>query len=103
MEGQEDKTMRTYKPKPIDVSSIELLESLLSLTEHLAENAHDHRAKLRMEKGWRWGAQRDDVAREHPDLVPYGELSESEKEYDRRSATETLKAILALGYGIERR
>lgn len=95
--------MKTYKPKPIDTASIKLSENLLSLTEHLAENAHDHWAKLRMEEGWRWGPKRDDATKQHPDLVPYGELSESEKEYDRNSAMETLKAILALGYRIEQR
>ncbi|MEN8131732.1 MAG: RyR domain-containing protein [Pseudomonadota bacterium] len=93
--------MKTYEPKPIDTSSIEPSEDLLRLTEQLAENAHDHWAKLRMEEGWRWGTNRDDTAKEHPDLVPYGQLSESEKEYDRRSAMETLKAIIALGYRIE--
>ena len=94
--------MKTYEPKPIDTSSIELSDDLLRLTEQLAENAHDHWAKLRIEQGWQWGANRDDTAKEHPDLVPYGELTESEKEYDRRSAMETIKAILALGYKVEK-
>jgi hypothetical protein len=94
--------MKTYEPKPIDTTSIVLSEDLLRLTEQLAENAHDHWAKLRMEEGWKWGANRDDTAKEHPDLVPYNELSESEKEYDRRTAMETIKAILALGYKVEK-
>jgi hypothetical protein len=34
--------------------------------------------------------------------VPYADLPESEKEYDRNSVVETLKAILTLGYKIER-
>jgi hypothetical protein len=33
-------------------------------------------------------------------LKPYSELSEGEKEYDRITAMETLKAILTLGYVI---
>jgi hypothetical protein len=34
--------------------------------------------------------------------VPYDQLPESEKEYDRKMATGTIKAILALGYRIEK-
>jgi len=34
--------------------------------------------------------------------VPYAELSELEKDYDRKTAVETLRAILKLGYRIER-
>jgi hypothetical protein len=35
--------------------------------------------------------------------VPYENLSESEKEYDRVMVNETLKTILALGYRIAKR
>lgn len=91
----------TYKPQPIDTSGVTLPEELLKLTERLAENAHDNWARQRIAEGWTYGPRRDDNAKEHPDLVPYRELPESEKEYDRRAAMETLKAILALGYRIE--
>jgi len=36
-------------------------------------------------------------------LVPYEDLSESEKEYDRKTALETIKAIIALGYRVKKR
>jgi RyR domain len=91
-----------YRPKPIDTDKVVLPEDLESLTERLAENAHDHWALQRMSEGWRWGETRNDQARTHPNLVPYGELSDSEKEYDRKTAMETLKAILKLGYRVER-
>jgi ryanodine receptor 2 len=48
------------------------------------------------------GVNRDDANKHHPCLVPYGELPDSEKEYDRKSAMETLKLLIALGYKIER-
>ena len=76
--------------------------SLVELTERLAENTHDHWALQRIADGWRWGESRDDQAKTHPGLVPYDELPEREKEYDRKTAMETLKAILKLGYRIER-
>jgi RyR domain len=48
------------------------------------------------------GSLRDDAMKKHPNLVPYGELSDAEKHYDRDTAMETLRAIIALGYRIER-
>ena len=95
--------MATYKPRPIETSKVELSAELVELTERLAENAHDNWATRRMAEGWRWGPVRDDAAKRHPDLVPYDELAEAEKHYDRDTAMETLRAIIALGYRIERR
>ena len=92
----------TYEPKPIETLKIKLPLEILELTERLAENAHDIWARQRLADGWTYGPQRDDKAKEHPCLVPYSELPESEKEYDRNAATETLKAIMALGYRIEK-
>jgi hypothetical protein len=94
--------MATYQPRPVDNSAILLSNDLLELTEQLAENAHDHWAKRRIAEGWTFGATRDDEARQHPCLVPYDELPDSEKQYDRDTAMETLRAIIALGYRIER-
>lgn len=91
-----------YTPKPIDTSKVTLSREVLELTEVLAENTHDHWASKRMAEGWCYGPVRDDAKKEHPDLVPYSELPEAEKEYDRTTAMETLKAIIAAGYRIER-
>ena len=92
----------SYRPKPIETAMVTLPRELTDLTELLAESTHDHWALQRMAEGWAYGPVRDDQAKTHPDLVPYGELPESEKEYDRRTAMETLKAIIALGYRIEK-
>ena len=89
-----------YQPRPIDGSAITLPPELLALTEQLAESTHDHWALQRLSEGWTYGPQRDDTLKKHPCLVPYAELPESEKQYDRRTALETLKAILALGFHI---
>ncbi|HEX5736352.1 MAG TPA: RyR domain-containing protein [Blastocatellia bacterium] len=91
----------SYKPKPIDTTGVKLSDDIVELTELLAKNAHDIWAQQRMAEGWRYGPERSDARKEHPSLVPYEELSESEKEYDRNAAIETLKAIIALGYRIE--
>jgi len=91
-----------YDPQPIDTSSIRLSDALTVLTEKLAENNHDLWAQKRIAEGWIYGPHRDDAKKTHPDLVPYPELPESEKEYDRVTALETLKTIIALGFKIER-
>ena len=95
--------MGTYKPQTISTSGIELGPDLAALIEGLAQNNHDHWAQQRINQGWRYGVTRDDRKKEHPDLTPYEDLPESEKEYDRTSVIETLKAIVALGYEIRRR
>jgi hypothetical protein len=90
----------TYTPCPIDTDRIVLEQALESLVERLAEHVHDLWAEARLAEGWTYGARRDDVAKTHPGLVPYAELTEEEKAYDRRTAIGTLKAILALGYEV---
>jgi hypothetical protein len=91
----------TYQPRPIDTSDVMLPEDLTDLIERLAESIHDTWAAQRIAEGWTYGPRRDDEARQHPDLVPYSELPESEKAYDRNTVTGTLKAFVALGYRIE--
>jgi hypothetical protein len=92
----------TYSPDPIDTSGVELSPRLNELIERLAANNHDHWALQRIAEGWRFGPDRNDKAKTHPDLVPYEELQDSEKEYDRRSVVETIKAIIAIGYRVEK-
>ena len=94
--------MAEYRPTPIDTSGVELGEDVLNLAERLAEHVHDVWAAERLADGWRFGPRRDDAKKEHPSLVPYAELPESEKKYDRNTALQTLKAILALGYQLRR-
>jgi RyR domain-containing protein len=91
-----------YKPRTIDTSHVQLPPGLEELVERLAENNHDHWARKRIDEGWRYGVKRDDNAKEHPDLVPYGQLPESEKAYDIKTVVEVLKAIIGLGYDVKK-
>lgn len=93
---------QTYQPKPIETSAVQLPQDLVDLTERLAENAHELWAAQRIKDGWTLGAARDDKNKKHPCLVPYDQLPDSEKVYDRELAMKTLKAIVALGYRISR-
>jgi len=90
----------TYTPKPIDTSQVKVPTHLKDLTEVLASSIHDSWARQRISQGWTYGPKRDDDKMTHPDLVPYADLTESEKEYDRNSAMDTLKIILSMSYSI---
>ncbi len=90
-----------YIPNPIDTTDIKLSEDILVLGEKLAENTHEVWAKNRTQQGWTYGEVRNDEKKTTPCLVPYWELSEEEKKYDRDTAIETLKLIIKLGYKIE--
>lgn len=91
----------TYNPQPAETANIVVPDSLISLSEALAKNTHEVWAAGRIAEGWVWGAIRDDVQKRHPCLVPYEDLPEEEKEYDRRTSMETIKLILSLGYEIQ--
>ena len=91
-----------YKPNPIDTSKVELDKELLDLTEKIAENVHENWSAGRIADGWSYGEKRDDENKKTPCLVPYSELSEREKDFDRITAIQTLKLIVTLGYKIEK-
>lgn len=95
--------MKDYTPKPADTSDVKLSEDLLELTEKIAENVHEVWSAGRLTDGWTWGETRDDALRKTPCLVPYSELPEREKDYDRMTAMETLKLIIKLGYEIRKK
>jgi ryanodine receptor 2 len=90
----------SYQPDPIDVSQVSLSPHLLQLTERLAKNTHELWSAQRLAQGWMYGVRRDDVQKQHPCLVPYEQLPENEKEFDRITSLGTLKLILKLGYQI---
>lgn len=96
-------TANGYNPQPINVEDIELDTDLEELTEAIAENAHDIWARARMDEGWTYGPVRNDALKQHPDLVPYSQLPDSEKEYDRIMAMNTLRLVRRLGFDIVNR
>lgn len=89
-----------YEPNPIDTTNISLPADLMALCELLAENTHDVWAQTRIAQGWTYGKERNDHLKQTPCLVPYSDLPEAEKAYDRNTALETLKLIVRLGYQI---
>lgn len=92
-----------YTPNPINVDNIPLDGDLEELQEAIAENAHDVWAEGRMNEGWTYGKERDDINKKHPDLMPYSALPDGEKEYDRIMAFNTIKLVRKLGFDIVKR
>lgn len=89
-----------YTPQPVDTNDVELPEDLMSLAEEMAKNVHEVWAQSRMEQGWTYGEERSDALKQHPCLIPYEELPEIEKAYDRDTALGTLKLIHKLGFKV---
>ena len=94
--------MNEYIPIPVDTGHIQLPKELEYLVEEMAKNVHEVWSKTRIEQGWTYGEKRDDALKQHPCLVPYEELPEEEKVYDRNSSVETLKLIMKLGFKISK-
>jgi len=93
---------KTYKPQPIDTSAVVLDEEILALTETLARNTHDVWALRKLAEGWKPGKTLSNEQMTTPHLVPYEDLPEEIKQYDRSTAVETLKLIIALGYEVRK-
>ena len=92
----------TYIPQPLDVSDVKLPEELEQLVEEMSKNVHEVWAETRIKQGWKYGSQRNDELKTHPCLIPYEDLPEEEKEYDRNTSIGTLKLIMKLGFKISR-
>lgn len=103
MDQKESINSPKYRPVPIDTSSVELPEELMNLTEEIAKHVHDVWAQNRIKEGWTYGPERNDELKQSPCLVPYENLPEEEKDYDRNTALSTLKLIYKLGFEIKKK
>ena len=93
---------KTYTPTPLATSDVKLMPELIELTELLAENVHENWSKQKISQGWQFGETLDDKLKTTPLLVPYANLTDEYKYYDRQTAMQTLKTILKLGFKISR-
>lgn len=91
---------KEYIPNPIDIADVVLPNELIELTEEIAKNVHEVWATARIAEGWHYGKERNTELKTTPCLVPYEDLPEIEREYDRKTAMETLKLIKKMGYDI---
>lgn len=96
-------TVEEYEPHPINVDSIPLDGDLEELQEAIAENAHNVWAEERIKQGWSYDREWDDDRKHDPSLVPFNALPDSEKQYDRITAFNTIKLVKKLGFNITKR
>lgn len=68
--------------------------------EYLAYLEHERWVKERVSNGWIYGKARDDERRIHPDILPYDQLSEDAKEYDRLFAYKLIDILASKGLSI---
>lgn len=93
----------TYTPNPINLDDVQLPPYLEDLKEAIAENVHEVWSAGRIREGWTYGPERDDKLKKHPDIIPYSELTDGEKQFDRETAMNTIKLVIKLGYEIIKR
>lgn len=95
--------MENYYPFSRDLDDIIISDELNDIIELIAENIHNTWALTRIEKGWTYGKERDDTLKQHPNLIPYNQLSEEEKTFDKETAITTIKTLIYLGYEIKKK
>lgn len=77
--------------------------SFSEVLENISQNVHNQWMTRRLADGWKSGSERNDEKKEHPSLIPYEELSDEEKEYDRHTAKTVINYLLNNGYDIIKR
>ena len=73
----------------------EVMEFEKDTLEAMAENEHREWCKERIQSGWRYGEKKDTEKLISPYLIPYDDLTEEIKEYDR-DAVRNIPALLDL-------
>ncbi|XP_070577063.1 ryanodine receptor 2-like isoform X7 [Ptychodera flava] len=91
-----------YQPQPIETTGVMLSEDMLAFGERFAEHLHDTWSHERFDTGWSHGDVENSNIKASPMLKPYRILVPKEKEHYRESIRESLKAILAWRWSIER-
>ena len=73
---------------------------LEKMIDPLAAQVHDAWMRQRQAEGWSWGAVHNAALKQHPCLVAYEQLPESEKEVDRRTARTAIQGLMGLGFEV---
>ena len=70
--------------------------------EIMAGNGHKRWCQHRKQDGWVHGPEKDAVKKTNPDLLPWDELPEDEKEMNRRFVCGLPRSLARAGIQIER-
>ncbi len=89
-----------YQPKPERFEHIKMPEEVQNVLEAAARNIHEVWAENKLKEDWRYGEALDYEKKTHPSLIPYEQLPERQKLYDRETAMYTIKFLLNTGFQI---
>ena len=78
--------------------TLEMTPETEALVEDIAQKVHAAWVDLRKKDGWTYGPKRNDDTKQTPCLVPYEQLPEEEKQYDRNTAVCAIRALIENGY-----
>eukprot|EP00108_Taenia_solium_P001407 TsM_000688100 transcript=TsM_000688100 gene=TsM_000688100 len=91
----------TFIPTPLVTSSIKLPAALSILVDQFAKHCHDSWAQELVDQGYVYGLTLDEARRTHPNIRSYHSLSQRDQMRYIQPVTETLRAMLALGWTID--
>ncbi|VDO07677.1 unnamed protein product [Rodentolepis nana] len=91
----------SFRPMPLVTSTIKLPAALSILVDQFAKHCHDTWAQELVDQGYVYGMTLDETRRTHPNIRPYHSLSQRDQMRYIQPVTETLRAMLALGWTID--
>ncbi|CAB1450415.1 unnamed protein product [Pleuronectes platessa] len=91
-----------FDPKPVETTNTIIPERLDTFVNKYAEHTHDKWAFEKIQNNWTYGELLDDNAKTHPMLRPYKTFSEKDKEIYRWPIKESVKAMLAWEWTLEK-
>uniref|UniRef100_A0AAR2M0X8 Ryanodine receptor 1 n=1 Tax=Pygocentrus nattereri TaxID=42514 RepID=A0AAR2M0X8_PYGNA len=91
-----------FDPRPVETTNTIIPEKLDAFINKYAEHTHDKWAFEKIQNNWTYGETLDEIAKTHPMLRPYKTFSEKDKEIYRWPIKESIKAMLAWEWTIEK-
>ncbi|CAG00547.1 unnamed protein product, partial [Tetraodon nigroviridis] len=91
-----------FDPKPVDTTNTIIPERLDAFINRYAEYTHDKWAFEKIQNNWSYGETLDENAKTHPMLRPYKTFSEKDKEIYRWPIKESIKAMIAWEWNIDK-
>uniref|UniRef100_A0A8C7IVE4 Ryanodine receptor 1 n=1 Tax=Oncorhynchus kisutch TaxID=8019 RepID=A0A8C7IVE4_ONCKI len=91
-----------FDPKPVETTNTIIPEKLDAFINKYAEHTHDKWAFEKIQNNWSYGEVLDENAKTHPMLRPYKTFSEKDKEIYRWPIKESVKAMLAWEWTMEK-
>eukprot|EP00002_Diphylleia_rotans_P021370 TRINITY_DN4160_c0_g1_i4.p1 TRINITY_DN4160_c0_g1~~TRINITY_DN4160_c0_g1_i4.p1 ORF type:complete len:1093 (+),score=211.13 TRINITY_DN4160_c0_g1_i4:154-3432(+) len=96
-----EEVAKNYNPRIMNIAGINI-DFIKDLIDVIAEHVHDQWTLTKLNDGWKYDPVRDNGKKQHPMMVPYKDLTENEKSYDKNMAKQSIRLIVSLGYTIKK-